>query len=113
MSDNKTIITANTKKCWCIDFSILVIKYGIPSIIKLVIFAIIAASLFYVKDMGLRIASLMTFIVPITLDNAIMTFKSIKEIYSIFILFELLMLFFFAWWIWVCNLLLYEQCSDK
>lgn len=80
------------KTHWYIDYVILIAKYGISSIIKFAIFIIIAITILKTNDLKLKLFSLLTFILPTTLDNAILTIKSAKELYSVLIVIQFIVL---------------------
>lgn len=80
------------KTHWYIDYVILIAKYGISSIIKYAIFIIIAITILKTNDLKLKLFSLLTFILPTTLDNAILTIKSAKELYSVLIVIQFIVL---------------------
>lgn len=105
---------APRKKNWCIDYVMLIIKYGIPSIVKLSIFIIIAIIIFKTDDLKLKLFSLLTFILPTTFDNVILTIKSSKELYSILIVLQfVILLLLFAGSIYVIVNCLYIDIQQN
>lgn len=64
---------------WINDFSLLIVKYGMPQIVKEGIFVLIVVGIFFTGEETGRIFSLVTFMATTCIDSVIILHKSAKE----------------------------------